>query len=111
MTPDAAADMRAQPMRALSIRQPWAWAIVHAGKRVENRSRNTNIRGHFLIHAAKECTAKEYAIAARWMAERGLATVAGIRAKQIVIHGCEPPILPPRRCRAVASSARRVSWT
>lgn len=24
-------------MRALSIRQPWAWAILHAGKRVENR--------------------------------------------------------------------------
>lgn len=26
-------------MRALSVRQPWAWAIVFAGKDVENRSR------------------------------------------------------------------------
>lgn len=25
-------------MRALTIRQPWAWAIFHAGKDVENRS-------------------------------------------------------------------------
>lgn len=25
-------------MRALTIRQPWAWAILHAGKRLENRS-------------------------------------------------------------------------
>lgn len=25
-------------MRALSIRQPWTWAILHAGKRVENRT-------------------------------------------------------------------------
>jgi hypothetical protein len=24
--------------RAISIRQPWAWAILHAGKDVENRS-------------------------------------------------------------------------
>ena len=24
--------------KALSIRQPWAWAIIHAGKDVENRS-------------------------------------------------------------------------
>ena len=25
-------------LRAISIRQPWAWAVVHAGKDVENRS-------------------------------------------------------------------------
>lgn len=24
-------------MRALTIRQPWAWAVIHAGKTVENR--------------------------------------------------------------------------
>lgn len=27
-------------MRVLSVRQPWAWAIVHGGKDVENRPRN-----------------------------------------------------------------------
>lgn len=26
-------------MQALSLSQPWAWCVVHAGKRVENRSR------------------------------------------------------------------------
>ena len=26
-----------QHVKALSIRQPWAWAILHAGKDVENR--------------------------------------------------------------------------
>ncbi|HUX08330.1 MAG TPA: hypothetical protein VMX35_13575 [Acidobacteriota bacterium] len=26
-------------MRALTVKQPWAWAILHAGKRIENRSR------------------------------------------------------------------------
>jgi hypothetical protein len=27
-------------MRALTVRQPWAWAIVHGGKDIENRTRN-----------------------------------------------------------------------
>ena len=26
------------PTQAFSVRQPWAWAILHAGKDVENRS-------------------------------------------------------------------------
>jgi hypothetical protein len=42
-------------MKALSIRQPWAWAILHCGKDIENRDwsdRNPGIRfrGEFLIH-------------------------------------------------------------
>lgn len=39
-------------MKALSVRQPWAWAILHAGKRHENRSWKTNYRGPLLIHAS-----------------------------------------------------------
>lgn len=27
-------------MRAITVRQPWAWAIMHGGKDVENRTRN-----------------------------------------------------------------------
>jgi hypothetical protein len=39
---------------ALSIRQPWAWAILHAGKRIENREwRSCKYRGPILIHASK----------------------------------------------------------
>ena len=45
---------------ALSIRQPWAWAIIHAGKDIENRSWPTNFRGRFYIHAAKGLTRAEY---------------------------------------------------
>ena len=40
-------------MKALSIRQPWAWLIIYGGKDVENRSWKTNYRGEFLVHAAK----------------------------------------------------------
>ena len=47
-------------MKALSIRQPWAWLIVHGGKDIENRSWHTKFRGRFLVHAAKGMTNKEY---------------------------------------------------
>lgn len=40
-------------MRALSIRPPWAYAIAHLGKRVENRGWTTSYRGPILIHASK----------------------------------------------------------
>ncbi|WYK05502.1 ASCH domain-containing protein [Cereibacter sphaeroides f. sp. denitrificans] len=41
------------PDIALSIRQPWAWAIVNAGKDIENRSWATSFRGRVCIHASK----------------------------------------------------------
>src|SRR4051794_10971425 len=40
-------------MKALSVCQPWAWAIVHGVKTVENRSRPTSHRGPLVIHASK----------------------------------------------------------
>ena len=45
---------------ALSIRQPWAWAILNVGKDIENRTWQTGFRGRFLIHAAMGCTPEEY---------------------------------------------------
>lgn len=41
-------------MKALSIRQPWAWLIVHGYKPVENRTWRTSYRGPLLIHAAQK---------------------------------------------------------
>jgi hypothetical protein len=40
-------------MRVLTVRQPWAWAIIHGGKDVENRVRNLagDYRGPIAIHA------------------------------------------------------------
>ena len=45
------------PSKALSVRQPWAWAIIHAGKDVENRSwqavnHGLKMRGPIAIHAS-----------------------------------------------------------
>ena len=49
-------------MKALSIQQPWAWAILH-GKPVENRTWPTRFTGQFLIHAGKKFDHEGY----RWL--------------------------------------------
>jgi hypothetical protein len=40
-------------VRMLTVKQPWAWAIIHAGKDVENRGRYCSYRGLLLIHAGQ----------------------------------------------------------
>lgn len=44
------------PTMAISIRQPWAWAILHLIKDVENRTWTTKFRGPVLIHAGNNTT-------------------------------------------------------
>ncbi len=57
-------------MKALSVRQPWAWAffapIAHP-KDVENRDWFIDFHGRLAIHAAKGCTRDEYEDALDWM--------------------------------------------
>ena len=61
MTPDL-------PPLALSVRQPWAWAIIHAGKDIENRTwapykqppYRATLVARIAVHAAKGMTAREY---------------------------------------------------
>jgi hypothetical protein len=43
----------ARAVKALSIRQPWAWLIVNNFSNVECRNRRFNFRGPVLIHASK----------------------------------------------------------
>jgi hypothetical protein len=40
-------------MKALSIRAPWWWFILHGGKDIENRDWSTRYRGPLLIQASK----------------------------------------------------------
>jgi len=57
----------------LTVRQPWAWLIIHGGKDIENRSWPTKIRGRVLIHAAKVCTKSDYDnatyVVRRWISD------------------------------------------
>jgi hypothetical protein len=55
----------ALPEHALSIRQPWAWAVIHAGKDIENRdwsqfNPGLKFRGSVAIHASAGMTQDEY---------------------------------------------------
>lgn len=38
-------------VRALTVKQPWAWAIMYGGKTIENRTAAWSYRGPLLIHA------------------------------------------------------------
>lgn len=55
-------------MKAISIRQPWAWAILYAGKDVENRTWTHSYRGPVLIHAGKKFDDHGYA----WLIDQAL---------------------------------------
>ncbi len=92
---------------ALSVRQPWAWAIIHAGKDIENRSRFAITKGrlgHFsrvAVHAAKGMTRDEYEGARDFM--RGLGVDAPPPAEllrggiigEVDITGVVKPKAPP----------------
>jgi len=41
-------------MKALSIKQPWAWLICAGHKDIENRIWATSFRGRIYVHAGKE---------------------------------------------------------
>lgn len=72
----ATVDRLSLPKLALSVRQPWAWAIIQAGKQHENRSWGSwnhhlkKQRGPVCIHASTGMTRDEYEEAKRFMASR-----------------------------------------
>jgi len=41
-------------LKAITVVQPWAWAIAHIGKNIENRPWYTYQRGTIAIHAGKK---------------------------------------------------------
>ncbi len=47
-------------VKALSIRQPWAWLIANGCKDIENRTWRTKFRGEFFVHAGKKFDSEGY---------------------------------------------------
>lgn len=100
------------PAVALSVRQPWAWAIVTGRKDVENRSTFTVTTARFeaqpiAIHAAKGMTVAEYEDAAGFMASLGIqcprpetlargAIVGAATVTAVVRHSDSPWFFGPR---------------
>ncbi|WP_128146999.1 ASCH domain-containing protein [Paenirhodobacter ferrireducens] len=65
-----------------SIRQPWAWAVFHAGKGEENRNRSASFRGPVCVHAAM--------IDALMRRERGRQKAGKTRATRTSTTGAGP---------------------
>lgn len=57
-------------MKAISVRQPWAWLIMRGGKTIENRKWSTKRRGRHLIQAAMGMTRAEWADASDFLIDR-----------------------------------------
>ena len=74
-------------MKALSIRQPWAWMILYAGKDIENREWPTRFRGRVLIHASKGMTHDEWEDAWEFAHGSG-ASPAAVAEQEICILLC-----------------------
>jgi hypothetical protein len=64
-------------VRVLTVKQPWAWAIIHGGKDVENRVRNLagGYRGPVAIHAGKEWDASSYDSPKEWEIRRAITSL------------------------------------
>lgn len=65
------------PDIALSVRQPWAWAVVHAGKDIENRTWDLKRRlvqpgDRISVHASKVMTKDDYEKGREFMLSIGI---------------------------------------
>lgn len=93
-------------MKALSLRQPWANAVLHLGKTIENRRWNTSFRGEFLIHAATGMTDDEYDDAKSFCRDV-LGGDAATAFKILEAFG-EPPVTHPLKRGFLVGIARLV---
>lgn len=108
-------------MKTISIRQPWAWLIVNGYKTIENRSRNTKIRGRVLVHASQTMSDNDILDALEICDDRGIqlpdevatGAVVGVMTISDVVtesasvwfageygyllSGCKP--IPPTQCK------------
>lgn len=75
-------------MLALSIKQPWAWAILYAGKDIENRDWPTRVRGRIVVHAGKTYDQRGH----DWLISQGYHVPAdlprGCNLGEVDIVGC-----------------------
>lgn len=95
-------------MKALTIRQPYAWAIAAGMKPVENRTWNTYHEGPLAIHAAA-------GVGAKWEFEAAVARVADLMGYRdaTVLAGCQVrgAVVAVARLADVCSAARYRPWS
>lgn len=82
--------------KALTLKAPWAWAVAHAGKRIENRSWTTNYRGTLYIHAGSSDLHADRQLVSRIC---GDSLPAEIARGQIVAVATLVDVLPYRKVK------------
>lgn len=76
---------------ALTVRNPWAWAIAHAGKSVENRTWEMTHKGPLWLHAGcrsrwDPAGADSPLVQEAWLRETGIPDVLHGTARDIGLH-------------------------
>lgn len=72
-------------MKAITVRQPWAYAIARLGKNVENRSWPVNYRGTLAVHAGAAWDGDDAQSTVAFTARRSYADVDPARSQRSVI--------------------------
>ena len=79
-------------MRALSIRQPWAWLVVNGFKDIENRTWSTGFRGRIYVHAGQRMVADDYPEQREYISRAGIVIPfnlgRGAIVGEVTITGC-----------------------
>ncbi len=79
-------------MRALTVRQPWAWAIARGHKTILNTGWDTGLRGEIAIHASLRVDLEAFDDAAirsaNWDPEDPEAAIGGIVAVASLVGVC-----------------------
>ena len=89
-------------MRALSIRQPWAWLVVNGYKDIENRTWSTTFRGRIYVHSGQRMVAGDYPEQREYIAESGIIIPSvlsrGAIVGEVTITGCVSASYNPWFC-------------
>ena len=79
-------------MRALSIRQPWAWLVVNGFKDIENRTWSTTFRGRIYVHAGQRTVPDDYPEQREYVGRTGIVIPSslgrGAIVGEVTITGC-----------------------
>ena len=79
-------------MRALSIRQPWAWLVVNGYKNIENRTWSTSFRGRIFVHAGQRMVPGDYPEQREYITQAGIVIpcplARGAIIGEVTITGC-----------------------
>lgn len=84
-------------MKALTIRPPWAWAIIRARKRIENRTWTTHYRGPLAIHSSSKLVLTDVRRLERILGRR--IDPSRLVRGAIVATATVADVVPVERCR------------